>query len=483
MASAAFGSKFCKFVDGAPTPFHCVTQTVRRLEASGFVRVSEEVAWGKAAAGGLVRAGGKYFFTRNGSTLVAFAVGTRFTAGNAFKVVGAHTDSPALKLKPVSKRSASGCLQVNCETYGGGLWHTWFDRDLGIAGRCIVRLADGKLEQRLVHITAPILHIPTLAIHLQSGDERAAFKINNEDHLMPMLGLIDSNLNAPSAGAGTGAGAGAVGASLDARHAPELLRRLAADIKCEPAAIVDLELTLCDTQPANVGGNAGEFIFSPRLDNQMHCFTAIEALAEYVDKSGLEGDEDCSVVALFDHEEVGSQSTTGAGSPVMRDSVQRIGNCFVTPGTSNPEELLQIGLSKSLLISADGAHAVHPNYASKHEKEHSPKLGAGTVIKTNDNQRYATNGVTGFFVRELARRNNLPIQEFCVRNDCPCGTTIGPIVAALTGIRTVDLGTPQLSMHSIRETCAVADLHSNYQLLLAFFKEGRVVDKLLQPLL
>jgi len=449
-------------VDGSPTPFHCVSQTVKRLEASGFTRLHEDVAWGKNDK---VLRGGKYFYTRNCSTIVAFAVGNKFEAGNAFKVVGAHTDSPALKLKPVTKRpDNSGFIQVGCETYGGGLWYTWFDRDLGVAGRAIVRTGDGKYEQRLVHITRPILRVPSLCIHLQSGDERVAFKVNKEDHMQPVLGLINNKINSVEEG-------------LDERQTPELLKELAQEMKVDAKNIVDLELTLCDTQGATVGGVDDEFIFSPRLDNQMHCFTSIEALADYVDSGALENDEDVSVVVLFDHEEVGSQSLTGAGSPVMRDAVTRISGCFLPTADS---EMFKIGLSKSLLLSADGAHAVHPNYCSKHEKQHAPKMNMGTVIKTNDNQRYATNAVTGFVVRELCRRNNLPVQEFVVRNDCPCGSTIGPIIAANTGIRTVDIGVSQLSMHSIREQCAVNDMHSNYLLLNAFFREGREVDKSLR---
>lgn len=184
-----------------------------------------------------------------------------------------------------------------------------------------------------------------------------------------------------------------------------------------------------------------------------------------------------SIAVLFDHEEVGSDSASGAGSPIMRDAVIRISECFAA---STDSELFKVGISKSLVLSADAAHGIHPNYASKHESKHQPKLGAGTVIKTNSNQRYATNAVTGFIVRELCRRNDIPVQEFVVRNDCPCGSTIGPIIATNTGMRTVDIGIPQLSMHSIRETCNTVDLYTNYQLMLAFYKEGRKVDDMLK---
>mmetsp|Transcript_9149 Transcript_9149/g.16065 ORF Transcript_9149/g.16065 Transcript_9149/m.16065 type:complete len:461 (+) Transcript_9149:302-1684(+) len=455
MTSLAFGRKFTQFVDGSPTPFHCVQSAVKRLEAVGFKRLHENKKWKEGA----VEKGGLYYYTRNGSSLIAFTVGEKFDASTGgFKLVGAHTDSPALKVKPISKRSSVGFLQVGAEVYGGGIWHTWLDRDLGIAGRCIVKKGD-KFKEQLVHIARPILRVPTLAIHLQSADERAALKLNKEDHLEPILGLINKDLN---------------GEGLDERHAPELLMALADQLGCEPTDIVDLELTLCDTQTPSIGGNNNEFIFSPRLDNQMHCFTSVEALADYSEGGAIAEDQDISIVCLFDHEEVGSQSAVGAGSPMMRDAMERIASCF-----ADDPETYDIMLTKSFLVSADGAHSIHPNYAHKHEKQNAPKLGAGTVIKTNDNQRYATNAISGFLIRELARRAGIPIQEFVVRNDCPCGTTIGPILASLTGARTIDIGVPQLSMHSIRETCAVADMYSNYELLKTFFESFRDVDEAL----
>ncbi|GBG28826.1 Aspartyl aminopeptidase [Hondaea fermentalgiana] len=442
--------------------------TVKRLESCGFTRLREDSHWANA-----VKPNGRYFFTRNASTIVAFTVGGQYQAGNPFKVVGAHTDSPALKVKPVSRREKSGYLQVGVECYGGGLWHTWFDRDLGVAGRAIVRTAEGKYKEELVHIKKPVLRVPNLAIHLQTAAERSAFQYNKEDHLTPILGVASETLNSVKKEDTIEEGAaGASGPAPDKRHAPQFLALLAAEIGCKPEDIVDLELTLADTQGAAIGGLDDAFIFSPRLDNQMHCFTSIEALAEYATEDNIAADTAVTIVALFDHEECGSQSNVGAGSPIMRDTMERISGCFTEPSDL---ESHRIALAKSFVISADGAHAVHPNYASKHEMNHAPKMNGGTVIKINDNQRYTTTGVTGFFIRELARRANVPIQEFVVRNDCPCGSTIGPMIAALTGCRAVDLGVAQLSMHSCREQCAVEDLFTNYQLLSHFFADGVAV--------
>jgi aspartyl aminopeptidase len=420
----------------------------------------------------IIRPGGKYFYTRNSSTLVAFAVGEKFEPGCPFKIVGAHTDSPALKVKPVSKRDAKGYVQVGVETYGGGLWHTWLDRDLGIAGRVVVKEKDDKFVHRLVHINKPLLRVPSLCIHLQSADERAALKINAEEHLTAVLGLTAEQLNKSLPGSIESAKP--VEVKVDTRHPTELIVALARELGVDPTSIVDLDLTLADTQKAQIGGANNEFLFAPRLDNQMHCFTSTEAIVAYASSDRLSSDNAVSMICLFDHEEVGSESVGGAGSPVMRDAVERICEALqATPGT----ELYKIALDKSILISADGAHAIHPNYQGKHEVNHQPKMNAGTVIKTNQNQRYATSGVTGFIIREIARKAKVPVQEFVVRQDSPCGSTIGPIIAANTGIRTVDVGIPQLSMHSIRETCGVYDLQSNSMLLHEFFNSGVIVDQ------
>jgi len=452
-----FAQSFVQFVDASPTPFHVCKTAASKLEEAGFKRLSETDSW---KSNGALKQGGRYFYTRNSSTLVAFCVGGNFVAGNGFKVVGAHTDSPVLKVKPNSYKRAHEYLQVGVECYGGGLWHTWLDRDLGIAGRVIVYTGKEKFSQRLVHIKQPILRVPSLAIHLQSGNERSALKLNKEDHLTPVLGQIAGELNAKNS---------VEDDDLDDRHPPALLRVLAQEIGCNPADIVDVELSLCDIQNGTLGGVNKEFVFTPRVDNQSHCFTGISSIIDHACSGALAEDDAVSIVALFDHEEVGSNSNEGAGSPIMRDAIIRISGCFAMAEDS---ELFKIGLAKSLLFSCDAAHAIHPNYASKHERNHQPKIGKGTVIKTNQNQRYATNCVTGFVVRELCKRNKLPFQEFVVRNDCPCGSTIGPILAHYVGIRTVDIGIPQLSMHSIRETCGVKDLFTNFQLLNSFFRDG-----------
>lgn len=445
------------FLVASPTPYHMCTRAATQLTEAGFTEIKETDPWAEKS---MLKPGGKYFYTRAASTIVAFAIGAAFEAGNGFKVVGAHTDSPVLKVKPVSKKSAHGYIQIGVECYGGGLWHTWFDRDLSLAGAVIIEKDGGGFERQLVHINRPLLRVPNLCIHLQTADERSKFEVNKETHLAPILAM-ELNKTAEAEGA----------SGMDERHAPELLKILAAELKVKPEQIKDMDLSLFDTQPGQVWGANEEFFSSPRLDNQVSCFMGLEALVQH--SKDLSKDSDVSVVCCFDHEEVGSDSAHGAGSPIMQEVVERVNTCFgVAPGA----EKFKLSLQKSFVVSSDVAHGIHPNYASKHEAKHAPMLNSGVVIKLNSNQRYATSATTGFVIRELSRRGDLGCQEFVVRNDCPCGSTIGPKIAALTGIRTVDIGIPSLSMHSIRETIGCADVATSTALFVAFFKSFRALD-------
>lgn len=252
---------------------------------------------------------------------------------------------------------------------------------------------------------------------------------------------------------------------------PRLMHLIASELGIGVKDIADFDLNLFDTQTATLGGMNDEFLYSARLDNLATCFVVIEALIAH-STGKLDGDGDVNVVVLFDHEEVGSQSAQGAGSTVMAEACHRIATAL-NGGAVDPD-MHASTLRKSFVFSVDQAHAVHPNYASKHEKNHSPKMNGGVCMKINSNQRYSTNGVTGYIVREIARRANItPLQNFVVRNDCPCGSTIGPIISARTGIRTVDAGMPQLSMHSCREVMGIVDLTNGYDLFTAFFEHFR----------
>ncbi|KAA8542144.1 hypothetical protein F0562_023296 [Nyssa sinensis] len=464
------------FLNASPTAFHAVEEAKKRLRSAGYEHISERQDWN-------LQGGNKYFFTRNYSTIIAFAIGKRYIAGNGFHIVGAHTDSPCLKLKPVSKVSKGGFLAVGVQTYGSGLWHTWFDRDLTVAGRMIIR--EGKdnsisYSHRLVRIEEPIMRIPTLAIHLDRG-VNDGFKVNTHSHLVPVLATsIKAELNKVIAENGPAE----VGVPIDGKKSNErsktdgqkhhsiLLQLLASQVGCEPDDICDFELQACDTQPSIVAGATKEFIFSGRLDNLCMSFCSLKALIDATSsESDLEDETGVRMVALFDHEEIGSKSAQGAGSPAMLDALSRVTSSF-----ASDSKLLEKAIQRSFLVSADMAHALHPNYMDRHEENHQPKLHGGLVIKHNANQRYATNAVTSFIFRELSIKHNLPIQDFVVRNDMPCGSTIGPILASGVGIRTVDVGAPQLSMHSIREMCAVDDVKHSYEHFKAYFQEFSHLD-------
>lgn len=460
------------FLNASPTAFHAVEEAKKRLKCAGYQQVSEREDWD-------LKAGNKYFFTRNYSTIVAFAIGQKYVAGNGFYILGAHTDSPCLKLKPATKVCKGGYLEVGVQTYGGGLWHTWFDRDLSVAGRIIVREKKDRAEcyaQRLVRIQEPIMRIPTLAIHLDRGTD--GFKVNTQSHLLPMLATsIKAELSKPASGSAENGASGDGNSSEKIntnanKHHSILLQLLADQAGCEPGDICDFELQACDTQPSLIGGAMKEFVFSGRLDNLCMSFCSLQALIDATSsENSLQDETGVRMVALFDHEEVGSNSAQGAGSPVMLDALSRITSSF-----DSDSKLATKAIQRSLLVSADMAHALHPNYMDKHEDNHQPKIHGGLVIKHNANQRYATNAVTSFIFREIAAKHTLPVQDFVVRNDMPCGSTIGPILASGVGIRTVDVGAPQLSMHSIREMCGVDDVKHSYEHFKAFFEECSHLD-------
>eukprot|EP00670_Eutreptiella_braarudii_P024729 CAMPEP_0174382868 /NCGR_PEP_ID=MMETSP0811_2-20130205/124860_1 /TAXON_ID=73025 ORGANISM="Eutreptiella gymnastica-like, Strain CCMP1594" /NCGR_SAMPLE_ID=MMETSP0811_2 /ASSEMBLY_ACC=CAM_ASM_000667 /LENGTH=464 /DNA_ID=CAMNT_0015536275 /DNA_START=47 /DNA_END=1441 /DNA_ORIENTATION=- len=452
-AGKQMAQKMVAFINQSPSAFHAVEQCRKRLEECGFQRLSEKQSWV-----GKLQANGRYYFTRNNSSIVAFAIGGKYQPQNGFKIIGAHTDSPNLQVKPVSATGKAGYQQVSVATYGGGLWHTWFDRDLTLAGRVMLR-ADGKLQTRLVHIERPILKVPNLAIHLQTADERTAFKISKEDHICPILCTkIAAEL------------AGEEGVDKPRHHAA-LLALLAEQLQCNPEDITDFELSVCDTQPASVGGLHNEFVFAPRIDNLASCFCALEAMAT---AEGLESDPQCRVIALFDHEEVGSDSYAGAGCTHITSLITRL-TCDLQTGASSAQDY-EVATASSTILSADGAHATHPCYVGKHHELHRPELHKGPVLKFNANQRYATTAPSAAAFRELGVRHGIPLQDFAVGNDTGCGSTIGPISATRLGIRTIDIGIGQLSMHSIRETCGTVDVLFFTKLMAAFFTDYHTLE-------
>ena len=462
--------QFVSFVNSAPSPFHAVAELSAMLQRAGFSILKERAdTW-------TLQPGRGYVLHRNESALIAFAVGGQYRLGNGMSVVAAHTDSPCLKLKPRSRKQGTpaGTLQVGVQCYGGGLWHTWFDRDLGLAGRVILSTRDkngavSQVQSRLVNVRRPILRIPSLAIHLDRS-VRDKFEYNTETHLTPVLALAAEDLlNRPSSSTDND----------QHHHHPLLLNLLSQELKCDVADIHDFELCLYDVNPSCLGGAHNEFIHSARLDNLLMSYCSVAAL---LSAQNLDQDDTVRVIALFDNEEVGSDSAYGAGSNFLESFFRRFVANFPksTTDATMPLSLDQV-LQRSFLVSADMAHALHPNYAEKHDSDHRPIMGQGPVIKVNANQRYATTSLTSSLFKFLLSHdprtslphsspNKMTPQEFVVRNDVPCGSTIGPIVSTSLGMRTIDVGWGMWSMHSIRETCATSDVKSAIEVFTRVFE-------------
>jgi aspartyl aminopeptidase len=427
------------FVDRSPTPYHAVAESARRLEAAGFRRLAEPDAWSLAP-------GDACFAIRAEGSLLAWRMGELSPAEAGFRIVGAHTDSPNLRVKPRPQVDAHGYRQLALEPYGGLLLHTWLDRDLSLAGRVTFREGDA-LRTALVSFERPLLRIPNLAIHLQREITEQGLKLNPQQHALPVVGLE----GAPA---------------LDELVATELRARGVADVA--PADLCGFDLMTCDTQPAALAGSRGEFILAPRLDNLVSCHAALSALLA----SGTAPNPAFTrAVVLYDHEEVGSQSAQGAAGTFLLHGLERM----VAGFKDGAPQGLARAAARSVLVSADMAHAVHPNYADRHDAGHAPRLGAGPVIKVHAGQAYASDAATGGLFADLCRRAGVEPQHFVSRSDLRCGSTVGPISAARAGIRSVDVGSPMLSMHSCREMAAAADVEPMIRVLTAFLQDARAL--------
>ncbi|MCF6243656.1 MAG: M18 family aminopeptidase [Sulfurovum sp.] len=417
MNKKKFNKGLLDFLDASPTPFHATQNMASVLENTGFVRLLEENKW-------KLKEGGKYYVTRNDSSLIAFT----YPKSSDYMMLGCHTDSPNLKLKPHPIIKEHGVVKFAVQPYGGLLLNPWFDRDLSLAGKVSYLNAKNEIKETLIDVRKSIAIIPSLAIHLdkQANTERS---VNKQTHISPILSTNDDF-------------------NFEDFIRTQLAQNKIKDVK----ELYASELSLYDTQKASYVGLNDDFIASARLDNLLSCYVGLVALC------AVEADVPMLLIAS-DHEEVGSRSSVGAGGSFLENTLTRMYPDY--------DAYMQM-IRTSIMISADNAHAIHPNYADKHDKDHSPYINKGTVIKVNANQKYAssTTGISKFM--HVAKSVGEPYQHFVTRSDMGCGSTIGPITATRLGLETLDIGLPTYAMHSIRELAGADDAHSLYKILLGW---------------
>lgn len=417
---------FMAFLKKSPTSFHAVKNITGLLKESGFEMLDETEAWNLQPLK-------KYMVTRNGSAIIAFMAGKDNPEISGIRLTGAHTDSPCLKLKPFPELKSSGYMLLDVEIYGGVLMNTWFDRDLSIAGRITGLTAEGEARSCTVDFEEPVAFIPSLAIHL-NRDVNTSKSVNPQKEMLPLV--MQSMLKGE-------------------KGFMDYLLEQAKRVNPCIVEILEHELFLYDVQPPSFSGLNKEFITGARIDNLLSCYAGSRALADSTT-------EFWSVLVLNDNEEVGSASISGADGQFLKSVLERI---------CGSGESLSRTMAKSLMISTDNAHGVHPNYPEKHDSNHRPLMNMGPAIKINANQRYATDSESSAFIKIIAKKHGIPVQTFTMRSDMACGSTIGPITASALGIKTVDIGVPTLGMHSIREMAGASDIYDLYRIIRCFNSE------------
>lgn len=413
-----------EFIDSSSTSFHAVHNLKKELVAQNYLELKEEESWSLQNAE-------KYFVTRAEGSIVLFKTPKNWDENYAFTIIGAHTDSPCLKIKNNPISTKEGYQLLNVEIYGGVLLTSWFDKDLHFGGRLIVENEEGQLEQQIIKIEKR-LRIPRLAIHLDREVNKQGFKPNPQEHMFPIIGL-----------------------SKDLSFEDWIKQET--DIK---GKILSWDLFLFDAEKSSLGGVNNEFIYASRLDNLASVHASFKAL-----ESAEPENNKVQMAVYFQHEEIGSESQNGANSNFLEAVLKRI-----HVNISTNEEIYFQTIARSFFISADMAHAVHPNYPNKHDSDHKPHIGKGPVIKSNANMRYATDAFSVAKFKQWCVKAGVPFQDFCSRNDIGCGSTIGPMTAAKLGMPTIDVGNPMLSMHSIREMCGVKDHDSIIKVFTEFYK-------------
>ncbi|MEU1528201.1 M18 family aminopeptidase [Streptomyces fagopyri] len=417
------------FLAASPTPYHAVANAAERLEKAGFRQVAETDAWDGTS-------GGK--FVLRGGAIVAWYVPEGAGPHTPYRIVGAHTDSPNLRVKPQPDTGAHGWRQVAVEIYGGPLLNSWLDRDLGLAGRLALR--DGST--RLIDIDRPLLRVPQLAVHLDRSVSTEGLKLDKQRHLQPVWGLGDA-------------------------HEGDLIAFLEEEAGLQPGEITGWDLMTHSVEPPAYLGRDKDLLAGPRMDNLLSVHAGTAALVAVATAAGAAGSElpYIPVLAAFDHEENGSQSDTGADGPLLGGVLER--SVFARGGTYEDRARSFAG---TVCLSSDTGHAVHPNYAERHDPTHHPRANGGPILKVNVNNRYATDGAGRAVFTAACEKAGVPFQSFVSNNSMPCGTTIGPITAARHGIKTIDIGVAILSMHSVRELCGADDPFLLANALVAFLE-------------
>ncbi|MEC8828080.1 MAG: M18 family aminopeptidase [Actinomycetota bacterium] len=422
--SSSVLERLLAWIDASPSPYHAAQNASTNLVDSGFTKFATDELWSDTDR----------MVICWGGVVIAAAFGNRIDPDKLeFRLVGAHTDSPNLRVKPNPDMGSVGYRQLGVEVYGGALLNSWLDRDLGLSGRVVVR--DGvSRETLLLKVDRPVLRVAQLAIHLDR-EVNEGLTLDRQSHLSPIWGLGDVDEDG-------------------------FRSFIAQELGVEASSVNSWDVMCHDLTASTVLGRDGEFYAAPRIDNLASCHAAVEALRDLETPP----DNTIAVMVLFDHEEIGSESSTGARGPMLSNALERLANSRSVTRT----QYLR-ALARSWCVSADGAHAVHPNYVDRHEPEHRVVLNGGPVIKLNANVRYATDAESNALFQSACRVAGVPFQHYAHRTDLPCGTTIGPLTAAQLGMSVVDVGSAQLSMHSAREMGGSADPQLLTSALEAFF--------------
>ncbi len=420
------------FIDSSPSPYQVIATIEKWLSDWQFHKLDETEIWS-------LHTGGRYYVVRDDSSIILFVIGTQPVAESGYKIIGAHTDSPGLRLKPNPAYQDNGLMRLGVDIYGGPILATFTDRDLSLAGRIHYKTDIGQLKTKLVHFSEPLLRLPNLAIHLNRNVNDEGLKLHKHSELPLILATVNEQ--------------------LPHQH---FLQLLANAVQIEPEQILTTDLTVYDTQKGSFWGAQQQFYTNSQLDNLASCHAALSALLH---EKNLTSNQTL-ICALFDHEEIGSESLKGAAGCFLSDILERIALTFSATKTD-----YQRALARSFMLSVDMAHAYQPNFPAAYDNQHKVLVNQGIVIKTNANQRYSTDAVSAASFMDWCQQVNVPYQLYSHRCDLPCGSTIGPVISAKLGIHTVDIGSPLWAMHSIRESAGVLDHHYMIKVLTQFFSD------------